>query len=67
VDFHSFRRFFITKAEQAGQPPHWIESLVGHKRSRMSLGRYSTGPLIEQMRGVVESARLPAEGNGNGY
>jgi integrase len=61
VDFHSFRRLFITKAEQAGQQPHWIESLVGHKRSGMSLGRYSAGPLIEQMRGGVESVWLPAK------
>jgi hypothetical protein len=25
----------------------------------MSLGRYSAGPLIEQMRGVVKSVKLP--------
>lgn len=26
IDFHSFRRWFTTKAEQAGQPPHLISA-----------------------------------------
>lgn len=59
VDFHSFRRWFITKAEQAQQPVHFIEALVGHKRSGMTLGRYSAGPLVQQVRDVVEAVRLP--------
>ncbi|MFT0893079.1 tyrosine-type recombinase/integrase [Pseudochelatococcus sp. G4_1912] len=62
VDFHSLRRWFITKAEQAGQQPHFIEALVGHKRLGMSLGKYSAGPLKEQLRAVVESVRLPFSG-----
>lgn len=61
VDFHSFRRWFITKAEQAGQPPHFIEALVGHKRLGMSLGKYSAGPLREQLRAVVEAVQLPSD------
>src|SRR5262249_24501905 len=32
VNFHSFRRWFITKAEQADQPEHIIAVVVGHKR-----------------------------------
>jgi integrase len=59
VDFHSFRRWFITKAEQAYQPPHFIAALVGHQRSGMTLGRYSDGPLVQQYRDVVEAVRLP--------
>ncbi|BAF87525.1 phage integrase [Azorhizobium caulinodans ORS 571] len=59
VDFHSFRRWFVTKAEQAHQPVHFIEALVGHKRSGMTLGRYSEGPLVQQMRAVVEAVQLP--------
>lgn len=59
VDFHSFRRWFITKAEQAHQPVHFIEALVGHKRKGESLGRYSGGPLVQQFRDVVASVRLP--------
>jgi hypothetical protein len=31
-DFHSFRRWFTRKAEQAGQPPHIIDFVTGHKR-----------------------------------
>ncbi|MBN9433487.1 MAG: integrase [Bosea sp.] len=59
VNFHSFRRWFITKAEQAGQPEHIIASVVGHKRQGMTLGRYSSGPLFEQARQCVEVVSLP--------
>ncbi|EIZ83626.1 integrase family protein [Methylobacterium sp. GXF4] len=59
VNFHSFRRWFITKAEQAGQPEHIIASVVGHKRTGMTLGRYSAGPLISQARACVEAVKLP--------
>lgn len=63
VDFHSFRRWFITKAEQAGEPPHVISAVVGHSRSDMTLGVYSGGPSEEQMRSVVESVQLPPAKN----
>jgi integrase len=59
VDFHSFRRWFITKAEQAQQPVHFIEALVGHKRTGMTLGRYSGGPLVQQFRDCVQAVQLP--------
>lgn len=60
VNFHSFRRWFITKAERAGQDPHIIEAVVGHKRPGMTLGRYSGGPSFhEQMRACVEAVKLP--------
>jgi integrase len=61
VNFHSFRRTFVTKAEQAGMQPHLIEVVVGHKRPGMALGVYSGGPLLQQLREVVESVRLPTE------
>jgi integrase len=60
VNFHSFRRRFVTKAEQAGCQPHLIEFALGHKRPKMTLGVYSGGPLLEQLRTVVESVNLPA-------
>jgi hypothetical protein len=60
VNFHSWRRFFVTKAEQAGQPEHIIAVAVGHKRAGVTLGRYSAGPLMEQVRGCVEAVKLPA-------
>ena len=61
ADFHSFRRWFATKAEQAGQPPHTISAVLGHKEGRggMTLGVYSAGPSLEQRRAVVEAVRLP--------
>lgn len=59
VNFHSWRRYFVTKAEQAGQPEHLIATVVGHKRPGITLGRYSSGPLLEQLRVVVESVKLP--------
>ncbi len=61
ADFHSFRRWFITKAEQAGQAPHLISFVVGHAEGRqgMTLGRYSRGPSDAQLRAVVESVKLP--------
>lgn len=63
ADFHSFRRWFATKAEQAGQPPHTISAVLGHKEGRggMTLGVYSAGPSLEQRRAVVEAVRLPPD------
>lgn len=60
VNFHSFRRWFITKAEQADQPESLIAAVVGHKRNGMTLGTYSAGPLIAQARRVVEAVKLPS-------
>jgi integrase len=58
VDFHSWRRWFITQAERAGQPPHIIEAVVGHKRAGMSMGLYSAGPSLDQLRACVEAVSL---------
>lgn len=59
VDFHSFRRWFTTKAEQAGQQPHIIDAVTGHKRPGETLGRYSLGPSMAQLRDCVEAVKLP--------
>lgn len=61
-DFHSFRRWFTTKAEQADQPPHIIDFVTGHKRPGETLGRYSKGPSMEQMKACVEAIKLPSIG-----
>ena len=61
VNFHSFRRWFVTEAERAGQPEHLIAVAVGHKRQGITLGVYSAGPLIEQVRAVVEAVKLPSQ------
>ncbi|WMS40820.1 tyrosine-type recombinase/integrase [Acuticoccus sp. MNP-M23] len=59
VNFHSFRRWFATKAEEAGQPLHIIESVTGHTRQGTLADRYSKGPSLEQRRACVEAVRLP--------
>ncbi len=59
IDFHSFRRWFVTKAEQAGIAIEIIEAVVGHKRKGMTAGRYSGGPSLEQRRACVEAVKLP--------
>jgi len=64
VNFHSFRRWFITKAEQADQPESIIAAVVGHKRQGMTLGVYSAGPKVEQARRCVEAVRLPVLAGG---
>ena len=58
TNFHSFRRWFISKAEQAGIDERIISDVVGHKRRSMT-GRYSAGASMEQMRVCVEAVRLP--------
>ena len=60
VNFHSFRRWFVTKAEQADQLENIIKAVVGHKRKGITLSRYSAGPLMEQARRCVEAVKLPA-------
>ena len=59
VNFHSFRRWFITKADQAGMRKEDIERVVGHKVEGESLGLYSSGITLEQRRRVVLSVNLP--------
>lgn len=59
VDFHSFRRWFVTKAEQAGIEPHVVQFIIGHQRGSLTLDRYSGGSSLEQMRGCIEAVKLP--------
>ena len=61
VNFHSFRRWFCTKAEQAGIPETTIAAVVGHKRQGETFGTYSAGPSMEQFRKCVEAVKLPLE------
>lgn len=59
ANFHSFRRWFITKAEQAGIPGETIKVVVGHKREDVTFGVYSGSPSEKQKRACVEAVRLP--------
>lgn len=59
VNFHSFRRWFITKAERAGQPESTIQTVVGQRRASIAFGVYSAGPSLDQLRACVEAVQLP--------
>ncbi|MBZ9881725.1 tyrosine-type recombinase/integrase [Mesorhizobium sp. CA10] len=62
VNFHSFRRWFITEAERGDIPESTIAAVVGHEEGRkgMTFGVYSRGPSDEQMRACVEAVKLPS-------
>lgn len=59
VNFHSFRRWFITKMERAGASGDLIAAIVGHKRSGLTLGRYSAGPEMEAAKRAIAKVKLP--------
>lgn len=59
ADFHSFRRWFVTKAEQAGQDQWRVARVVGHKPIGMTFGTYSGGSTPAQALSVVKAVRLP--------
>jgi integrase len=62
ANFHSFRRWFISKAERAGIDERIISDVVGHARRSMT-GRYSAGATMEQMTACVEAVKLPRLGD----
>jgi integrase len=59
VDLHSLRRWAITKMDQAGCRKEDVERIAGHAIQSMSLGLYSGGSSIEQLRKVIETIKLP--------
>jgi integrase len=61
VNFHSFRRWFITAAINAKQPDHFVSLVVGHQEGRkgMTKGRYWQGMDDPALRAVVEAVQLP--------
>lgn len=59
VNFHSWRRWFITKMERAAVNGDLIAAIVGHKRSGLTLGRYSEGPEMEAAKEAIAKVRLP--------
>jgi hypothetical protein len=58
ANFHSWRGFFISKAELAGIDERVISDVVGHARRSMT-GRYSAGASMGQMKVCVEAVTLP--------
>jgi integrase len=59
TNFHSFRRWFITKMERTGAPESLIAAIVGHKRPGITLGRYSEGPDMKAARKAIAKIALP--------
>lgn len=59
VNFHSWRRWFITKLERARVREPLIAAIVGHKRPGMTLGLYSGGPEFEEAREAIALVKLP--------
>lgn len=59
VDFHSFRRFFVTTARQAGIDQATVASVVGHETGNITDDVYSGGPSEALKRACVEAVQLP--------
>jgi len=59
VNFHSFRRWFVTTAIRRGQPKHVVEQVTGHALNGMTLGVYFGGDDAARLRECVEAVRLP--------
>ena len=59
VNFHSFRRWFTSRAEQAGVPDPMIAAIVGHKNDSITLDVYSEGPQMRSARKAIAKVRLP--------
>ncbi|APT56279.1 hypothetical protein RGI145_03285 [Roseomonas gilardii] len=64
VNFHSWRRWFITEALRANRPERVVKQVVGHKlpKADVTLGVYFGGDLVTALRECVEAVRLPALG-----
>ncbi len=59
INFHSWRRWFITKLERARVREPLIAAIVGHKRPGMTLGLYSGGPEFEEAIEAIALVKLP--------
>jgi integrase len=60
VNFHSFRRWFATKAEEAGQRENVVAAVMGHSKNvGLTFGHYSKAELIGLKRQCVEAVKLP--------
>ena len=55
--FHSLRKSFLAKLEEAGVPVSTAESIVGHRRQSLSYGLYSEGVPLENLAEAVGKVR----------
>ena len=60
IDFHSFRRWFAKKCEEAGQLQTIVARVMGHETGlTITFTTYSQAQPLDLMRECVESVRLP--------
>ncbi|WP_328734993.1 DUF6538 domain-containing protein [Falsiroseomonas selenitidurans] len=61
VNWHSWRRWFVMKAERAGVPETTVALVVGHKRAGITFGIYSrdADALWDLKVACVEAVKLP--------
>jgi integrase len=59
VDFHSWRRWFVTTARNAGVDRATVAAVVGHATGTLTDDVYSGGPGETLLQACVESVRLP--------
>jgi integrase len=59
VNFHSFRRWFATKAEEAGQRENVVAAIMGHRKDvGITFNLYSKAELFTLKRQCVEAVKL---------
>jgi integrase len=59
IDFHSFRRWFVTEARNAGNDRALVAAIVGHEVGNLTDDTYSGGPSDALKVTCVASVRLP--------
>jgi hypothetical protein len=59
IDFHSWRRWFITHAREAGFDRAIVAAIVGQEVGNITDDLYSGGPSDARKRDCVEAVKLP--------
>ena len=66
IDFHSWRRWFVTEARRAGIDRAVVAAVVGHRVGNLTDDVYADGPDAALLRECVEAVRLPPGAAGPG-
>ena len=59
IDFHSWRRRFVTMARNAGIDRATVAAVVGHEAGNVTDDVYSSGPRNDLLRACIEAVTLP--------
>ena len=62
IDFHSWRRWFVTEARRAGIDRAVVAAVVGHRVGNLTDDVYADGPDAALLRRCIEAVRLPSVG-----